>query len=178
MALISFAIFVTSGASPFFAQPRVGRRGRPFPCLKFRTMVRDAGERLAGLLEDPARREEWERYRKFRNDPRVTWLGRILRSTSLDELPQLFNVVAGHMSLVGPRPYLVEELGRLGPDADMILSIRPGMTGLWQVSGRRERTFEERLELEAWYVMNWSLWLDLVILLRTVPAVLFRRGAH
>lgn len=156
----------------FHVEPRIGRGGRRFPCIKLRTMYLDASERLAAhLAEDPRAREEWERYRKLRSyDPRVTRVGRFLRRWSLDEIPQLWNVLRGEMSLVGPRPYLPEELQLL--NANGMLDVSPGLTGLWQVSGRNALDFQTRQLLDRWYVGNWSPWLDLLILLRTPFAVL------
>ncbi|MCS7172722.1 MAG: undecaprenyl-phosphate galactose phosphotransferase WbaP [Armatimonadetes bacterium] len=156
----------------FHVEPRIGRGGRRFSCVKLRTMYMDAPTRLAAYLAaDPQAREEWARYRKLRGyDPRVTQIGRFLRRWSLDELPQLWNVLQGQMSLVGPRPYLPEELELLS--ADGMLDVPPGITGLWQVSGRNALDFRTRQLLDRWYVSNWSPWLDLLILLRTPLAVL------
>jgi undecaprenyl-phosphate galactose phosphotransferase len=178
LAVIALVIRCTSRGPAFLMQERLGRGGRRFKCLKFRTMFVDADERLETLLQDPTLRQEWETYRKLRQDPRVTGFGKFLRSTSLDELPQLLNVVLGDMSLVGPRPYLPREHQAMGEEAETILTTWPGITGLGQVSGRREISFSGRVWLESWYVRNWSVWLDLTILLRTFPAVLRRRGAH
>src|SRR5690606_35417301 len=140
--------------------------GKPFRCLKFRTMYADAEERLEQLLEtDPAARDEYFRYRKLTDDPRVTRVGRVLRRLSLDEFPQLVNVLLGQMSLVDPRPYLVSELAEMGPERDLILLARPGITGYWQVEARNEVSLEERQAMEAHYVRNWSVWWDLEILL-------------
>ena len=173
------ALVAVDGGSPFFGHERVGMGGRRFRCLKLRTMVRNPEEVLARHLEaNPAARVEWERDRKLRDDPRVTRLGSILRKSALDELPQLVNVLKGDMSLVGPRPITPEELGRYGDAAVRYLAVRPGITGLWQVSGRNDVSYEHRVALDAWYVRNWSAWNDLVILVRTVPALLSRRGAY
>lgn len=167
------------GGSAFFAHNRVGLHGETFKCLKFRTMVPNAEKVLADLLErDPAARAEWEKDFKLKNDPRVTPIGRFLRRTSLDELPQLINVLRGEMSLVGPRPVPYEELQRYGRDASYYLQVRPGITGLWQISGRNDVKYENRVFLDSWYVKNWSLWYDVVILLRTTVAVLSRQGAY
>jgi Undecaprenyl-phosphate galactose phosphotransferase WbaP len=160
-----------------YLSPRIGRYGRTFRCIKFRTMHVDAEERLQRLLAaDPARRAEYERWHKLDDDPRVTRAGRWLRKLSLDELAQLLNVALGHMSLVGPRPYLVRELEQMGPERDLIFLARPGITGYWQVEGRNDVTFEERQTMEAAYVRNWSVWWDLELMLRTPLAVLARRG--
>jgi undecaprenyl-phosphate galactose phosphotransferase len=176
---IAAAVQLTSAGLPIFAQRRIGRHGRQFRCLKFRTMYRDAEARLEALLaSDTTVRAEWERYHKLRKDPRVTPLGRLLRATSLDELPQLFNVLAGSMSLVGPRPlpeYHYEKFEE--PYRSDYLEVQPGITGLWQVSGRSEADVSRMAALNSWYARNWSLWLDLTLLLRTLPAVLGRKGA-
>lgn len=179
LVLIAVLVRLTSPGPALFQQVRVGRWRRPFRCLKFRTMYTDAEQRLPEILSrDPAARAEWERYARITADPRVTGIGRILRRFSLDELPQLFNVLRGEMALVGPRPYLPSELDRVGPGIDTITRVRPGMTGLWQVSGRAELPFSERVLLDEYYIRNWSLWMDFSILLRTVRAVLGARGAY
>jgi exopolysaccharide production protein ExoY len=168
------------GGPAFYAHERVGRGGRRFGCLKFRSMVTDSAERLAALLaSDPAARAEWEATRKLKQDPRVTWIGRLLRASSLDELPQLINVLRGEMSLVGPRPVIQAELSaHYGAAAEHYLSVRPGITGLWQISGRNDTTYAERVALDVRYTVNPSLLADVVILLRTPAAVLARRGAY
>jgi Undecaprenyl-phosphate galactose phosphotransferase WbaP len=167
------------GGPAIFAHKRVGRGGELFRCYKFRTMQVDAEKRLRELLaSDPAAQAEWDREFKLRNDPRVTAIGRLLRRTSLDELPQLFNVVQGHMSLVGPRPVIEAELERYGDDVDYFLMVRPGMTGLWQVSGRNDVDYDTRVYLDTWYVKNWSPWYDVAILFKTVKVVFSRRGAY
>jgi undecaprenyl-phosphate galactose phosphotransferase len=139
----------------------------------------DAEQQLRTLLaSDPAVREEWEREFKLRNDPRVTRVGRFLRRTSLDELPQLLNVIRGEMSLVGPRPVIQEELMRYGDDVDYFLMVRPGMTGLWQVSGRNDLDYDTRVYLDTWYVKNWSMWYDIAILFSTVKVVMQGKGSY
>ncbi len=180
LVAIFVAVRLASPGPALFAQPRVGREGRVFRAYKFRTMVVDAEARLAAYLRDnPAARTEYAVYKKLRHDPRVTPLGRILRRYSLDELPQLLNVIKGEMSLVGPRCYLPQELPEMGrARAATILSVLPGITGLWQVSGRNGTTFAERLEFDLQYVRSRSLRLDLAILLRTVGVVLRARGAY
>jgi exopolysaccharide production protein ExoY len=168
------------GGPAFFSHPRIGRAGRTFGCLKFRTMVPDAEHRLSELLQtDPEARAEWEATRKLRRDPRVTRIGRFLRSTSLDEIPQLLNVVRGEMSLVGPRPVTRSELDDLygRAAASLYVTVRPGMTGPWQVSGRSESSYDRRIALDVAYVRKPSLCADLLILLRTVRVVLLRHGA-
>ena len=175
------ALMVRADGGPaFFAHQRVGRGGKLFGCLKFRSMVIDSQARLETLLaNDPAARAEWEATRKLKNDPRITRIGRFLRSTSLDELPQLINVLRGEMSLVGPRPVQEAEIDRYyGASAAHYMAVRPGITGLWQVSGRSETSYESRVALDVSYVSRPSLLADFSILLRTPIAVLSRRGAH
>jgi Undecaprenyl-phosphate galactose phosphotransferase WbaP len=167
------------GGPALFAHPRVGKRGKVFHCYKFRTMVVDAEHRLEQLLQQrPELRSQWENERKLRHDPRVNRIGRLLRATSLDELPQLINVIRGEMSLVGPRPVVRAELRRFGADVDYYLLVRPGMTGLWQISGRSQLDYDKRVYLDVWYVKNWSLWYDLIILFKTVRVVIARHGAY
>jgi lipopolysaccharide/colanic/teichoic acid biosynthesis glycosyltransferase len=157
----------------------VGLNGKLFRCLKFRTMYRESEQMLADLLRDNAEaREEWKRDQKLSNDPRITPIGHFLRRTSLDELPQLFNVLRGEMVLVGPRPITVAELTRYGAVRWYYLSVRPGITGLWQVSGRNDTTYEERVALDRNYVEKRSLWLDVQILIKTVGVVVSRDGAR
>jgi Undecaprenyl-phosphate galactose phosphotransferase WbaP len=172
-AILAALIKMDSEGPTLFIQERLGHLDRNFKCLKFRTMYTDGERRLQAYLENnPAAAEEWYRYAKLRAyDPRLTRAGRFLRRWSLDELPQLINVLKGEMSLVGPRPYLPRERSRIGSELHEILSARPGMTGLWQVSGRNDLTFDERVHLEAWYVRNWTLWLDCIILAKTVRVV-------
>ncbi|GEA17244.1 undecaprenyl-phosphate galactose phosphotransferase WbaP [Moorella sp. E306M] len=179
MAAIALAVKLDSPGPVIFAHRRIGRGGREFKCYKFRTMVVNAEAVLQEYLrKDPALRAEWERDFKLKNDPRVTRVGRFLRKTSLDELPQIFNVLKGEMSLVGPRPIIRKEVLRFGPYINDFYLVRPGITGLWQVSGRNDIDYPERVRLESWYVHNWSLWLDIIILIRTVGVVLARRGAY
>jgi undecaprenyl-phosphate galactose phosphotransferase len=174
------ALLVRSEGAPIlYRHRRIGRHGKPFDCLKFRTMVPDAERRLQALLAaDPAAAEEWRTTRKLRNDPRVTRLGRWLRRTSLDELPQLWNVLKGDMSLVGPRPVTEEEVAWYGRERLVYLQSRPGLTGLWQTSGRSDLDFQRRVRLDVSYAENWSLWRDLVILLNTIRVILARQGAY
>ena len=181
MALIALAIVLDSPGPVIFAHRRIGRTGKEFKCYKFRTMVINAQEVLKDILSrDPRLREEWERDFKLKNDPRVTRVGRILRRTSLDELPQIFNVLRGEMSLVGPRPRPLYERERKDKTGlfEIGLGTKPGMTGLWQVSGRSELDFMHRLMLDAWYARNWSLWIDITLILRTIPVLLRRCGAY
>ncbi|WP_309136208.1 undecaprenyl-phosphate galactose phosphotransferase WbaP [Burkholderia gladioli] len=167
------------GGSAFFGHTRIGQNGRKFKCYKFRSMVLDADAVLKALLErDPAARAEWERDFKLKHDVRVTRIGALLRKTSLDELPQLWNVLRGEMSLVGPRPVVEKEIERYGDDAAYYLLAKPGMTGLWQVSGRNDTDYARRVFLDAWYVRNWSLRSDISILFKTIGVVLHRDGAY
>lgn len=173
LLIIALVIRLDTKGPALHLSPRVGRYGKSFACIKFRTMYVDAQHRLDHILAaDPSKQTEYVQYRKLSNDPRVTRVGRVLRRLSLDEFPQLINVVMGQMSLVGPRPYLVTELAAMGPDRDLIFLARPGMTGYWQVEARNDVDFEERQAMEADYVRNWSVWWDLVILLRTPLAML------
>ncbi|MFT7553588.1 MAG: Undecaprenyl-phosphate galactose phosphotransferase WbaP [Rhodothermales bacterium] len=176
--LLAVLIRLESKGKVFFVQTRVGRNGRPFSILKFRSMYEDADVRLGRLLlEHPELKQEYDHYHKLRDDPRTTRVGRLMRRLSLDELPQLINVLRGDMSLVGPRPYLAHELEKMGTHLGLILAVHPGLTGLWQVSGRNTLSFSERVEADVEYVNNWTARGDLVIVLRTVPAVLTAEGA-
>lgn len=176
---VAIQVKLGGGGGVFFGHMRIGQNGVPFPCYKFRTMAVNADVLLKELLaNDPAAREEWERDFKLKNDPRVTKIGRFLRKTSLDELPQLWNVFKGQMSLVGPRPVVKAELERYGDQLEYYLEARPGITGLWQTSGRNDVSYETRVNLDAWYVKNWSLFTDLVILIRTVKVLLVKDGAY
>lgn len=180
MIAISLAIRTTSPGPVMFRQRRVGLRGHPFTCLKFRTMVMDADQVLEDLLAaNEDLKHEFEQMYKLTEDPRVTRIGRILRKTSLDELPQFWNVLKGQMSVVGPRPLVSDETERYGHDLPVVLSVRPGITGLWQVSGRNDTTYEERIELDRSYATHKNLWLDLRIILKTV-GVMFKdsNGAY
>lgn len=177
--VICMSIRLTSAGPIFYASQRVGEGGRRFSAWKFRTMVPGATEVLRQYLErHPELRDEYERESKIRHDPRVTWIGRWLRRTSLDELPQLWNVIRGEMSLVGPRPILPHEVARYGACYPLYERTRPGLTGLWQVSGRNNTTYAQRLGYVQYYVRNWSVWLDLYILCRTVKVVLTGEGAY
>lgn len=179
LAAIAVTIRLDSPGSPFYKQKRVGRDGEYFYVWKFRSMVIDADEQLKQILAtDPAAKREWEETQKLVNDPRVTRVGRLLRKTSLDELPQLWNVVRGEMSLVGPRPIVTEEIEKYEDDYQYYTQVRPGMTGAWQVSGRSDTSYEFRVELDTYYVRNWNLWIDLDILIKTVGVVLKREGAY
>jgi undecaprenyl-phosphate galactose phosphotransferase len=179
IGVIALAIVAADGWPAFFWHRRIGMNGRPFACLKFRTMVQDAEARLQAVLErDPAALAEWQRDRKLKDDPRISRLGAWLRRTSLDELPQLWNVVVGDMSLVGPRPVVEAELERYGDRAGFYLKTRPGLSGLWQVSGRSDVDYGERVHLDCHYVRNWTPLWDLALLFATVRVVLSRKGAY
>jgi exopolysaccharide production protein ExoY len=173
MIAVAILILVTMGRPVFFIQQRVGFNKRTFGCFKFRSMVSNAQERLERHL---AQNEEaariWHETQKLKHDPRITWLGRVLRKSSLDELPQLFNILRGDMSCIGPRPVITPELSRYGAHADDYARARPGLTGFWQVSGRSNTTYAYRVNCDRFYVRRWSLLLDLAIMLRTIPAVL------
>jgi undecaprenyl-phosphate galactose phosphotransferase len=178
LAVLARIVRLGSPGPVLFVQDRIGKNRRLFRCLKFRTMWQDADQRLEKMLAaDSARREEWMRFSRITNDPRITRPGRFLRRFSLDELPQLWNVLRGEMSLVGPRPYMPRETDKIGDFMEIITRVRPGITGLYQISGRKELTFDERLLLDEHYVKNWSLWMDFVIVLRTVRVVLQGAGA-
>ncbi len=179
LLMIALLVYLESGRPVFYTDWRMGKDGVPFPCIKFRTMVPGAEAVLELMLaEDAGLREEYVKYHKLRVDPRVTRVGRFLRGTSLDELPQLWNVLRGEMSLVGPRPYLPRESGDIGDAREEILRVPPGVTGPWQVSGRNHAFFTDRIEMDIHYVRDWSVWLDLVLLARTVRALLFDRAAY
>lgn len=178
-AIIPLIVKITSRGPVFYRHRRLGLNGRAFRIWKFRSMYVDADERLRTILaSDPAAAAEWESSFKLKRDPRVTPFGRFLRKTSLDELPQLFNVFAGEMALIGPRPIVEKEVARYGRAYPTFSSVRPGITGLWQVSGRSDTDYVRRVDLDKYYVLNWSPWLDLWILLRTVYAVVLMRGAR
>ena len=179
LATIGLILLIAHGRPVLIRHHRLGRGGVPFPCFKFRTMVPDADRVLQQILEDnPAMRVEWEHHRKLTNDPRVTPLGRVLRESSVDEIPQLINVLRGEMSLVGPRPIVADEVDVYGPKINHYYRMRPGLTGAWQVGGRSDVVFARRVELDTAYVTGWSFLKDLVILLQTIPAVLRRKGSR
>jgi undecaprenyl-phosphate galactose phosphotransferase len=166
------------GGPAFFKQNRVGQKGELFNCYKFRSMRVDAEESLKQYLAaNPAAAREWHQFQKLQNDVRITSFGHFIRRTSIDELPQLINVFKGEMSLVGPRPCTPGQQDFYAEDLSFYESVRPGITGPWQVSGRNRLTFQERVHLESWYARNWSLWMDIVILLKTVPTLLKKDGA-
>jgi len=175
---VYFFIKMESGGRVFFKQKRLGKDGEFFYCYKYRTMYENGDKILKEYLKvNPDEVEYYEKYHKYKNDPRITKVGKILRKYSIDELPQVINVLKFEMSFIGPRPYMVEE-GKKVNNLNLILKVRPGLTGLWQVSGRNDLTFEKRNALDMWYIKNWSLWLDFVILLKTFRVVLFKVGAR
>ena len=177
---IGVAVRLTSNGKTIYSQERIGRGGKIFKCYKFRTMHPDADLRLKEILDsNPEYRKEWDHSHKLKNDPRITSLGSFLRKTSLDELPQFWNVLKGDLSVVGPRPIVKEELDKhLKTKANKILSIRPGLTGPWQVSGRSNMSYSERLELDEFYIDNQSFWWDLSLIIKTVPAMISPKGAY
>ncbi len=179
LLLTCYFLIKRDGGSAVFGHKRIGQNGKPFSCLKFRSMVLNSQEVLDELLErDAEAKTEWEKDFKLKNDPRITPLGQFLRRTSIDELPQLFNVLVGQMSLVGPRPIIADELSYYKDDVDYYLMAKPGMTGLWQVSGRNDVDYDTRVYFDAWYVKNWSLWNDIAILFKTVNVVVKKEGAY
>ena len=180
MLYIAYKIKKTEPDSPiFFTQDRLGKHGKPFTCYKFRTMYEDSDTLLRTYLsKHPEEIEYHETYHKYKNDPRITDIGHFLRRTSLDELPQIFNVFKREMSFIGPRPYMLNEKNKIGEALETIRFVRPGITGLWQVSGRSDVDFVSRVKLDVWYIRNWNLWMDLVILIKTIKTVLLKDGAQ
>lgn len=178
--LIALLIKLSSKGPIFYTSPRVGLANKPISCLKFRTMYMDAEARLTLLLnQNPHLKKEWIQYQKLKNDPRILPIGKFLRKTSLDELPQFFNVLLGDLSVVGPRPFYEHQVKEyLGDKVEKFLSVKPGITGLWQVSGRNLLTFTERLILEESYIDNASFLNDFHIVLKTLPAILSSKGAY
>ena len=177
--IIAVAVGIDNRGRIIFAHKRVGRYGKKFPCYKFQTMISNADEVLKKYLaENPDAKKEWDESFKLTNDPRVTKLGNFLRRTSLDELPQLFNVICGEMSLVGPRPIVEAEIPRYGENIREYYMVLPGITGMWQVSGRSDTTYAERVAMDTWYVRNWSVWIDIMYLFKTIKAVLTGKGAY
>jgi exopolysaccharide production protein ExoY len=179
LMLVTALLVALDGGSPLFAHRRIGQRGRAFLCLKFRTMHPDSEARLEEhLAQDAEMRSEWLTTRKLKRDPRVTRIGAFLRATSIDELPQIFNVLRGEMSIVGPRPIIEAEASHYGRHFGAYCSVKPGITGLWQVSGRNDVTYRRRVALDLTYVRRQSLLLDVAIILRTIPAVLTSKGSY
>ena len=179
LLVIAVMVAVDNKGNVIFAHRRIGRGGKEFKCYKFQTMIPNAQEALEKYLaENPEARKEWEESFKLTDDPRVTKLGSILRKTSLDEMPQLWNVIKGDMSLVGPRPIVAKEIERYGEYFREYAMVPPGITGMWQASGRSDTTYEERVEMDTWYVRNWSVWIDLMYLFKTVKIVFTGKGAY
>jgi exopolysaccharide production protein ExoY len=179
MVLIALAVFLQDGGPVLFSHRRIGREGRPFYCLKFRSMAVGAEARLASLLaSSPVARAEWARDHKLRIDPRITPLGAFLRRSSLDELPQLLNVLRGEMSIVGPRPIVEAEITRYGRRFRHYCSVKPGITGLWQVSGRNNVTYRSRVAMDCLFVKSQCPWLYVWIVIATIPAVIMRKGSY
>jgi Undecaprenyl-phosphate galactose phosphotransferase WbaP len=179
LMIISLLVVLYSGFPVFYSHKRLGRGGRTFHILKFRTMVQNSKEVLEFCLaNNPELRNEWVNNHKLRNDPRITWIGKILRKTSLDELPQLWNVIKGDMSLVGPRPIVESEVAKYKKAYHLYAKTTPGITGLWQVSGRNRTTYAERIAYDTYYVRNWSVWLDIYLLVKTVGVVVTGHGAY
>ena len=177
--LIALAIRLDSKGPIFFRQRRIGRNGKPFYMLKFRSMIPNAPAlHESGFANGTGLHAEWSKNLKLANDPRLTRVGTFLRRTSLDELPQIINVIKGEMSIVGPRPMMEEEIERYGDTYDLYTRVRPGLTGLWQISGRSDLSYDRRLELVHYYIYNWSIWLDIYIITRTPPAMLSGKGAY
>ena len=177
--IIAALVKFSDGGSVLYGHRRIGCNGETFRCLKFRTMVPNSEQVLAAYLRaNPEARREWHATRKLRNDPRVTPIGAVLRKLSLDELPQILNVLRGEMSMVGPRPVVHDELARYGGAVECYLKTRPGLTGLWQVSGRNDVSYDMRVAYDLHYVENWSLATDLLIILKTIPAVCLSRGSY
>lgn len=177
--MIMALVKLTDRGPAFYGHRRVGHNGRTFHCLKFRTMVSNGDEVLRQYLAaNPEAAEEWKATRKLKNDPRVTAVGQVLRKLSLDELPQLINIIRGEMSVVGPRPVVDEELNYYESAASYYLSTRPGLTGLWQISGRNDVSYKERVDFDTHYVRNWSMMQDVSIIFKTIPAVCMSRGSY
>jgi Undecaprenyl-phosphate galactose phosphotransferase WbaP len=177
--LVLILIVRRDGGPAFYGQKRVGQDGREFKCWKFRSMIPNADIALKEHLEKfPEAREEYARDFKLKDDPRITRIGNVLRRSSIDELPQLYNVLKGEMSLVGPRPIVLAETEFYKDKLKYYLAVKPGITGLWQVSGRNDISYAQRIALDAWYVENWSVWNDLVIIMKTIYVVLVRKGAY
>ena len=177
--LIAILIKIDSPGPIFYGHKRLAKGGKTFKCWKFRSMYMNADKKLQEYLDkDPALKREWQEYFKLKKDPRVTKIGKFLRKTSLDELPQLWNVLKGELSLVGPRPIVEGEIEKFGKDYILYKRTKPGITGYWQVSGRTDTTYEERTKLERYYVSNWSIWLDIYILAKTFVVVFKKEGAY
>lgn len=179
MLIVALIVKLSDRGPVFYSHTRIGYGGAAFGCLKFRTMKTDAAAQLAELLRaNPSARAEWETTRKLKNDPRITAVGDILRKSSIDELPQLINILRGEMSVVGPRPVTAEELARYGEHVTSYMAARPGLTGQWQTSGRNDVSYEYRVALDVQYIRDWSLTRDFIIIAKTVPALFSQRGCY
>lgn len=177
--LLALLIRMDSPGAPIYRHERIGKDGKPFEIYKFRTMSANADELLAKWLEEnPELAEEWTKSQKLKNDPRLTRVGQFLRKTSLDELPQVLNILLGQMTLVGPRPIVENEKARYGRYFDEYCEVRPGLTGLWQTSGRNDTTYSQRVAYDHYYINHWSIWLDFWIMAKTIPVALSGRGAY
>ena len=179
LLLIALLIKISSPGPVLYKHERIGQHGKRFKAYKFRSMVLDADERLKELLaKDKDAREEWEQNQKLKNDPRITAIGKFIRKTSLDEIPQFINVLKGEMSLIGPRPIVDDEVKKYGADFQRVFSIKPGLTGLWQVSGRSDVNYSYRISLDTYYLQSWSIWLDIWIICKTFGVLIKGRGAY
>jgi undecaprenyl-phosphate galactose phosphotransferase len=179
IGFIAWKIKREDGGTVFFKQERLGQNGKPFECYKFRSMRENRDVLLKTYLQEhPEEVHYYNAYHKYISDPRITKIGSIIRKTSLDELPQIINVLKGEMSLIGPRPYMTSEKEKIGESINMILAVKPGITGLWQVSGRSDVDFASRVDMDVWYVRNWSIWSDVIILIKTVQVVLRHKGSY
>lgn len=179
MCIIAAFIYFDSPGPVIYKQKRIGQNGKEFDFYKFRSMVIDADKVIDEYLEkNPEAKREWQRNFKLKYDPRVTRIGRFIRKTSVDELPQLWNVIKGDMSLVGPRPLLPNEVKRYGAYIEDYILVPPGLTGVWQVSGRSDTTFEERVQMDSWYIHNWTIWIDIVYLAKTFLVIIKSKGAY
>jgi Undecaprenyl-phosphate galactose phosphotransferase WbaP len=179
LVFIALAVKASSPGPVLYGHKRVGHNGKHFNAYKFRSMVKNADEKLKSLLDsEPRLKEEWDASHKLKDDPRITRIGRFLRRTSFDEFPQLINIIKGEMSLVGPRPVTDPEIEKYGEHAQRIFSVRPGLTGLWQISGRSDTDYAERVSYDLYYLQSWSVWLDLWIIYRTPGQIIRGRGAY
>ncbi len=178
--VLALLVKISSNGPIIFKQKRFGKDARVFSCYKYRTMYTDGEQILKKyLLDNPDEVEYYDKYHKYKKDPRITPIGKFLRITSLDEFPQFYNILRGDMNLIGPRPYMLSEREKIGEsNEEIILKVKPGITGLWQVFGRNELSFSERIELDKWYIQNWSLWMDFVIFMKTIKVVISKVGAR
>ena len=179
MVIVAILVWRHDKESPFFAHRRIGLGGRPFRCFKFRSMVKNSSDVLDALIRsDEHASRQWKEGQKLRDDPRITPIGRIIRASSVDELPQLFNVLRGDMSMVGPRPIVSDEIERYGSNFSQYCACRPGLTGLWQVNGRSDCNYNDRVRFDIAYASQWSIWLDTFIMARTIPVIIGRKGSY